>query len=433
MSGTPTDTAGPTASVLSEIAPGWAETSVNVEIHRKQALASGGGYQFAAFYDERARVVVARRESDGDAWTTATTPFTGDAEDPHNTINIALDGEGTVHLAWDHHRSPLRYARSLAAYGLEFGAPEAMLGEREDAVTYPEFHALPDGDLLLLYRDGGSGRGDAVLNRWRAREGRWSRVHDTLLDGEGERNAYWQAVVAPGGELHLAWVWRETPDVATNHDMHHAVSTDGGVTWRAFDGTPLAVPFGAESVPPALAIPEGSNLINQTSIAVAADGRPFVATHFRTAEEPVTQIRLIYPSADGSWTSSAVSAFEEDFELGGTGAKAVPVSRPLVLADPDGTAPALAVVWRDRRAGGRALIASADTLPDVGDAVSWHVAPLADDDLGYWEPVHDAARWRERGELDLLLQRVGHPEDPIVPRGVGSTVSVLRYRPTTER
>jgi hypothetical protein len=32
-------------------------------------------------------------------------------------------------------------------------------------VTYPEFHALPGGDLLFLYRDGGSGGGNLAMNR----------------------------------------------------------------------------------------------------------------------------------------------------------------------------------------------------------------------------------------------------------------------------
>ena len=59
-----------------------------------------------------------------------------------------------------------------------------------------------------------------------------------LLDGQGQRNAYWQVAIDPQGSVHLSWVWRETPDVATNHDLGYAKSTDGGLTWQTSTGEP---------------------------------------------------------------------------------------------------------------------------------------------------------------------------------------------------
>jgi hypothetical protein len=40
-----------------------------------------------------------------------------------------------------------------------------------------------------------AGGGDLVLDRYDPQTRRWERLQDRLIDGEGERNAYWQATV----------------------------------------------------------------------------------------------------------------------------------------------------------------------------------------------------------------------------------------------
>ena len=139
---------------ISTLGSGWARTSVNAPIFRKDALTSDAVEQYAAWYDDDAQVIVARRRLDEDAWTSQATGFSGRARDAHNTISLMLDGDGYLHLAWDHHGDPLHYARSLAPGGLVFSPPEPMLGTDEDRITYPEFLALPCGDLLFAYRHG---------------------------------------------------------------------------------------------------------------------------------------------------------------------------------------------------------------------------------------------------------------------------------------
>jgi hypothetical protein len=107
-----------------------------------------------------------------------------------------------------------------------------MVGVDEGSVSYPEFYRTPNGDLLFCYRDGGSGRGDLVINRYQVDSGAWTRLHSNLISGEGKRNAYWQAFLDHHGTMHVSWVWRESPDVASNHDMAYARSRDGGQTWE---------------------------------------------------------------------------------------------------------------------------------------------------------------------------------------------------------
>ena len=129
-----------------------------------------------------------------------------------------------------------------------------MTGRQERSVSYPEFYRQPDGKLLFLYRDGGSGRGDLVMNRYdpaAAAGSGWTRLHDQLISGEGKRNAYTQAFLDHRGTLHLSWVWRESPDVASNHDMAYARSRDGGLTWEKSSGERYTLPITAATAEPA--------------------------------------------------------------------------------------------------------------------------------------------------------------------------------------
>ena len=58
---------------------------------------------------------------------------------------MMLDGEGYLHLSFDHHGHKLNYCRSTAPYTLELGDKEPMTGVDEGNVTYPEFYPLNGG------------------------------------------------------------------------------------------------------------------------------------------------------------------------------------------------------------------------------------------------------------------------------------------------
>src|SRR5690606_7813664 len=123
------------------------------------------------------------------------TRFKGNISDAHNSISMAIDGDGYLHVAWDHHNTPLRYAQSREPLALELGEERMMTGVEEDMVTYPEFYALPGGNLLFFYRSGGSGRGNMVVSTYDVSRKQWKLLHRNLIDGEEQRSAYWQACV----------------------------------------------------------------------------------------------------------------------------------------------------------------------------------------------------------------------------------------------
>ncbi|MGO4382289.1 BNR repeat-containing protein [Pseudoduganella sp. RAF19] len=400
-----------------DIAPAWAANSVNAVVFRKNSLATADGWQYAAFYDQEHFLVLARRKSGASEWEIRRTPYRGSSSDAHNAISIMADAEGFLHVAWDHHNSHLRYARGVAPGSLELDTPQPMTGQNETRVTYPEFHRLPDGGLLFLYRDGGSGNGNLVVNRYAG--GIWHRVHSNLIDGEGKRNAYWQAFVDGRGTIHLSWVWRESPDVASNHDIAYARSRDGGKTWERSDGKPYVLPITAASAEYAARVPQKHELINQTSMSADAQGRPYIATYWREEGSKVPQYRIVY-LGDSGWVSAPVGARTTPFTLGGGGTKKIPIARPQILIGSEGQQ---LLVFRDEERGSRATVAVRCSGADA-----WQLRDLTAASVGDWEPSYDTELWRMAGELDLFLLNVTQGDGERVSGAPPQMARVLEWR-----
>lgn len=413
--------AAPMAASVSQVGPGWAGNSVNAVVFRKNALVSHGDVQYIAYYDAGGQVVLGKRRLGSDAWELQRTAWRGNVRDAHNAISIMVDGAGVLHMAWDHHDNALRYARGIAPGSLALQAA-SMLGRDEDKVSYPEFFRMPDGGLLFLYRDGGSGRGNLVANRYVPGQG-WRRVADNLIGGEGRRNAYWQAGVDGAGTIHLSWVWRASPDVASNHDMAYARSRDGGTAWEDSNGKPYALPITAASAEYAARIPQNSDLINQTSMAFDAQGRPYIASYWRLAGSAVPQYRVLYRRENG-WQRLDLDFRKTAFSLGGMGTKAIPIARPQLLIDARAATPSGLLVFRDSERGARVSVVRIQDFTTP----RWSVHDLADADVGAWEPSYDSELWRRHGLLHLYVQAVQQVDGEGLADVPPSTVQVLQWQ-----
>lgn len=121
----------------------WSGNSVNANILRHNSLVSHEDKQYVAYYDEDGYVVLAKRNLGSANWEIRRTPYQGNIKDAHNSINIMVDGDGYLHMSWDHHGDPLRYSRSQAPGSLELTPKMPMTGQKESRVTYPEFYRLP--------------------------------------------------------------------------------------------------------------------------------------------------------------------------------------------------------------------------------------------------------------------------------------------------
>lgn len=409
------------------LGPAWAANSVNAVIFRGDPITTVGDQQFAAYYDAQARVNVATRTIGKDDWKSTVTPFTGNVKDAHNSISICADGAGFLHLSWDHHGHPLRYARSRAPATADFGDKQPMTGANEENVTYPQFYRVPSGDLLFFFRDGASGRGNLALNRYDAKAQRWERLFDNLISGEGRRNAYWQTDVDRAGTVHVSWVWRESPDVASNHDLCYARSTDGGRTWTKSTGEQYALPITAATAEVACEIPQKSELMNQTSMCADDAGRPIIATYFRPAGEKAPQYVVAFHDGQ-AWRRSQVTARTTPFSLSGGGTKKVPISRPQVVAVDRGGKTTVAVIFRDSaERGGRVSLAECADLRVPTPA--WSIRDLLDENVDQWEPSFDRVRWARDGVLSLFVQRVGQGDGETLEKVEPTPARIVDWKP----
>jgi hypothetical protein len=405
---------------LTTIGEGFARSSVNAVIFRYNSIFTHGDEQFAGWYDADGVMVLAKRNLGDDKWTIHKTQHKGNVADAHNTISLVVDGDGFLHVAWDHHGNALRYAVGRTPGSLELGDKQPMTGIAEKSVTYPQFFAQSDGGLIFLYRDGASGNGNLILSRYDVKTKQWSQVQPMLIDGEGKRNAYWQACTDPAGTIHLSWVWRETGDVATNHDVCYARSADGGKTWTKTDGSAYDMPIKQANAEIALKIPQKSDLINQTSMFADTQGHPYIATYFRPAGASAPQFCLIFHNGK-TWESSQVLDRKLDFKLAGGGTKRIPVSRPLVLAEGSKAY----FVFRDAERDNRVSLAICEDLSKP----EWHVKDLTDFGVGQWEPTCDPIAWQKYQTITLFVQKVGQGDGEKLEDLASQPVRILEYKP----
>jgi hypothetical protein len=276
-----------------------------------------------AYYDaERQLTVASRSRAKEAAWRYQKLPSrTG--WDSHNYLAVAIDRAGQIHVTGNMHNDPLVYFRTERAGDVRTLRPVPTLADaaRERRMTYPVFLKTGDGRLVFKYRDGGSGNGNEIYNIYDEATGRWAPLLTTpLADGEGKRNAYFVGPVrGPDGRFHLTWVWRETPDAATNHDLSYAVSSDLR-HWQRSDGAPIELPIRlgtSEIVDP---VPVRGGIINNnTIIGFDSNGQAMIAYH-KYDDAGRTQMFVARREAKG-WRVAQASDWKDfrwDFGGGGS-------------------------------------------------------------------------------------------------------------------
>ncbi len=385
-----------------EVAYGWSKTSVNAVIFRQNSLVTHNDYQYVAFYDSTGYVNLGKRKIGAEHWDIHKTQYDGNVLDAHNMISIMVDGDGYLHMSWDHHGHKLNYCRSLSPGSLQMGEKISMTRKVEKKVTYPQFYKMSNGDLLFVYRDGSSGNGNIVLNRYDLKTKKWEQIHKNLIDGEGERNAYWQMYLDKNDVLHMSWVWRESGDVATNHDMCYARSANGGKTWQTSTGNTYTIPVNANNAEYAMRIPQKSDLINQTSMTADDNSNPYIATYYQNKGDLAPHVYIIYHNGE-KWDQLKVDHRALDFDLSGGGTRSIPISRPVVLHTSNLGISKLHVIYRDEEYNDKACLKTIE----LGKASNWETTILTDTGLDRWEPTFDTELWKNKGVLNLFIQKVG--------------------------
>jgi len=284
-------------------------------------LLTAGDRQHVAYYDAQRRMTVASRRLDSDEWTYTRLPSKV-GWDSHNYIRMTLDDDGHIHLSGNMHCVPLIYFRTTRpGDASSLVRVVTMVGPEENRCTYPAFLRGPKNELIFHYRTGGSGRGNEIYNVYDLKTRTWRRLLDKpLTDGRGKMNAYMHGPLkGPDGRYHLAWVWRDTPDCATNHHLCYARSPDLQ-NWETAAGLPVRLPFTLKQsqlyVDP---IPAGGGIINGCEkITFDSRQRPIISYH---KSDDNGHMQIFVTRFDGTqWQSRALTNWDKRIAFGGGGA-----------------------------------------------------------------------------------------------------------------
>jgi len=349
----------PLAAAKLDVVPVWSGHPVGF------ALLTRGNRQLVAFYDADRRMTIGARPVGQDRWQLVRLSSVL-GWDSHNYVTMAVDSAGQIHVSGNMHCRPLVYFRTERPGDIaSFRQVPAMVGRNEQRCTYPRFLRSRRGELIFTYRDGRSGNGDQYFNLYDARTQTWRRLMEApLFSGGGKMNAYFVGPVQDrSGTFHICWVWRDTPDCATNHDLCYARSKDL-VHWQRSDGRPLVLPITlgtAEVVDP---VPPGGGMINgNTKIGFDAQGRPVISYHKFDAHGK-TQLYNARREA-GGWRIYQTSDWDYRWEFQGGGSIPFEIGFGPVVARPDGS---LTQTWHHAKHGSGNGKLDPQTLKPVGKA-----------------------------------------------------------------
>jgi hypothetical protein len=306
--------------------PSQFEVEESIEIAKVPAgfpvrfcLLTAGKTQYVAYYDKDRRMTVASRSLDSNKWTYQVLPSTV-GWDSHNYITMAVDEDGYLHVSGNMHCVPLIYFRMEKPGDITTLRKLPMTGRNEKRCTYPKFMRDADNRLIFHYRDGGSGRGNEIYNVYDLQTKTWRRLLDTpLTDGQGKMNAYMQGPVrGPDGYFHMIWVWRDTPDCATNHHLSHARSRDL-IHWESAFGKKVDLPLTLDEkklwIDP---IPSGGGIINGgAKLSFGKDHRPIVNYH-KSDQDGNMQIYVARPEK-GQWVCRQLTDWDKPIRFSGGG------------------------------------------------------------------------------------------------------------------
>ncbi|MHB8900784.1 MAG: BNR repeat-containing protein, partial [Thermoguttaceae bacterium] len=397
-------------------------TCINGQTFQEHAVATHRGHQYAVYFHASRRLGLARRKLPDGPWEHLLfDDYRIDHNDVHNVAVLGIcPGDGTIHLAFDHHGHPLHYRVSkpgaahdpaLAPWtpGL-FGPITGSLDRkaRLEQITYPMFApGLGDG-LLLYYRTGGSGDGDWHFAQYDPATSHWGpplrflsskgNFHDSL-----DRCAYLNGLQYDAqNRLHATWCWRESPDLKSNHDLAYAFSDDQGKTWKNNDGqavgtqdSPLSVQSPGIVVVP---IPLGWGMMNQLTQDVDAEGRVHVVLWHNPLNAPgpnhdLNAWRFYHyrREPNGQWLSEALPFFGR---------------KPRLVVDDAGNAllvftKGTNLDYHGQDNGGKLHVAAATAKARWTD---WRIVYSSERDY-VGEPRVDLLRWRAEQVLSVYAQQ----------------------------
>lgn len=294
----------------------------NARLAVGQSLLTSGSTQYVAYYNGNLEMTIAQRSVTSDTWVRQSLPESI-GWDSHDTVTMAMDRAGQLHIAGDMHANPLTYFRTSVAGDVTSLTKIASMVDplTEQSETYPVFLYDAHGALIYNYRAGSSGNGTNYYNIYDEATQTWSRLFDeTLFDGQGDRNSYPSTpALGPDGYFHMVWSWRDTGDAGTESNLSYARSLDL-VHWETIEGAPVALPV-TYTTPGVIVdpIPIFHGLVNsRASIGFDASNKVIIS-YYKFDSKWNAQVYFARPKPGKGWETIEASSWTGRYELAGIG------------------------------------------------------------------------------------------------------------------
>jgi len=279
--------------------------------------------QFVGYYDQNRIMTLASRNIGDKKWAKKHLFAEKLGWDSHNSIEMAMDREGYLHVSGNMHNDSLVYYRSRKPYNVQsLQKINKMTGKLEQSVTYPMFIKNREkGELLFIYRSGGSGKGKRLVNVYNLETKSWQRLlEQPLFNGSNyDMNSYpAPPKVGPKGWYHIVWMWRNTPDCETNHDISYIKSRDFK-NWQTVGGKSVSLPITPDNkdviVDPVE--PEGGLINMEHKVSFDKKGRPVIIYH-KYDKQGDSQIYLTRWK-NSKWNVNRLSNWDKRWNFEGRG------------------------------------------------------------------------------------------------------------------
>lgn len=412
-----------------ELGEAWAGNTVNTVIFRHHGLLTVNNIQITAFYVDSQTLRIAERSLVDNSIQNYDLMGEYNLKDAHNSISLAADREGHLHISYDHHGTRLKYRRSLQPMDISAWSDElSMTGKNEEKVTYPTFiMPVNDNPLLILYRDGNWKQGTAYLKYYDETLQAWIDYPHPILSGADQKpwtsNAYWNHPVTDmDGNLLLSFCWRtdyfSEEKLISNINIDYAKSYDGGYHWYTSKDQQYNLPITQVTSETVWPISSGSNLINQTSMALDSQGYPHIV-FYANDEHGIPQYQHVWFNGL-IWQQTYASNRKETFTLSGGGTLQIPISRPdLVIDEHDNVYVIHSGQEIQHKMAATFLPAPHYELDEKNTQI------LHDETIGHAEPIIDHLRWQQEKVLSLLIQNNAQPNGDIGHQDINKPVSIV--------
>lgn len=382
---------------------GNGERLYNATSYIQDNVTTFGDTQYAVYWSFDSKPIIAKRNIYRDDWetfdlsTVVGNPLDVLSYDGHNTLTVAVDSTGFIHVSGNHHSSPLHYIRSVNPADITVWEAPGMSGSSETMVTYPKFFKRKDGTLLFAYRSLGTGDGNYHMNIYNAATKTWTKLIPWLIDGTTyDEDAYVNHIaVDTAGVIHLSGCFRSLGlNGTSSNDIWYAKSADGGLTWKKTTGATIALPMTHATLEIALdTAPIGSGLLNQFGMEVDADGNPHIA-YFKYDANGYTNLYHIYHNGT-TWIDTQVTFFKRT-QSTDVGAWPGEIARPAIFT----TANRVFIIYRVNYDGKNGTLRILEVTPSLPAPIDF---PIFNMDLYNYEATFDTQALYERNELTMLM------------------------------